>query len=71
MTTQDMGKWLYKRKIYNIVTCYAELTIPTIMKYQIVKEDGTVFKELSPHQAKNMIERGEFTKHQQYFIKHI
>ena len=66
MTIQDMGKWNYRRKAYTILACYAELTIPVLAKYQMVKADGTIYKEISPVRAEEMMAKGEFTKYQQF-----
>lgn len=63
MTTKDNGKFVYKRKVYNIITCWCDsLHIPIISKYQMVKDDGSVYKELHPFQVKTMIAKGEITK---------
>jgi hypothetical protein len=63
--TKDNGKYNYKGKTYNIITCWCDsLHIPIISKYQMVKEDGTIYKELHPHQAETMLAKGELTKYQ-------
>ena len=64
MTTKDNGKYVYRKKIYNIITCYAELQIPIVCKYQMVKENGEVFKELHPYKAETMLANGQIIKYQ-------
>jgi len=65
MTTQDNGLFVYKTKFYNLITCWCDtLQIPIISKYQMVKQDGSLYKELHPFQAEQMMEKGEIVKHQ-------
>ncbi len=65
MITKDNGKFVYRKKVYNIITCWCDtLHIPIISKYQLVREDGSIFKELSPYKAETMQANGEIAKYQ-------
>lgn len=69
MTTKDNGKFVYKKRIYNIITCWGDtLQVPVISKYQMIKDDGTIYKELHPYRAEMMLAKNEITKYQS--LKH-